>query len=243
VVRNLHDGAVFGALQTELFNPRSQQEHYVVYTIKWASNLDFRKAIFLTKVDNLKLANQTNSTLQLGNTVLDFSAINIPNKLGKGGGAFSAVIEATIVLQIIGIVCTGLLIVFTPFNLFIEFFRKRWFTVIIASLTFAATGCFGFVTGLETGIHIAVEALVKEVMDGLGVETYGGTRLLVILWVKLIVMVTSSTVWVLSWHNARYVVREKAEREAKRPVVTTASSTYPRSMERIVTPERIGTTI
>jgi hypothetical protein len=65
----------------------------------------------------------------------------------------------------------------------------------------------------------------------------------VILWVKLIVMVTSSTVWVLSWHNARYVVREKAEREAKRPVVTTASSTYPRSMERIVTPERIGTTI
>jgi hypothetical protein len=243
VVRNLHDGAVFGALRTELFNPRSQQEHYVVYTTKWASNLGFRKAIFLTKVDNLKLANQTNSTLQLGNTVLDFSAINIPNKFGKGGGAFSAVIEATIVLQIIGIVCTGLLIVFTPFNLFIEFFRKRWFTVIIASLTFAATGCFGFVTGLETGIHIAVEALVKEVMDGLGVETYGGTGLLVILWVKLIFMVTSSTVWVLSWHNARYVVREKAEREAKRPVVTTASSTYPRPMERIVTPERIGTTI
>jgi hypothetical protein len=146
-----------------------------VYTTKWASNLGFRKAIFLTKVDNLKLANQTNSTLQLGNTVLDFSAINIPNKLGKGGGAFSAVIEATVVLQIIGIVCTGLLIAFTPFNLFIEFFRKRWFTVIVASLTFAATGCFGFVTGLETGIHIAVEALVKEVMDGLGVETYGGT--------------------------------------------------------------------
>jgi hypothetical protein len=243
MVRNLHDGAVFGGLRTELFNPRSHQEHYVVYTTKWVSNLGFRKENSLTKVDNLKLANQTNSTLQLGNTVLDFSAINIPNKLGKGGGALSAVIKATIVLQIIGIVCTGLLIVFTPFNLFLEFFRKRWSTVTIFSLTFIATGCFSFVTGVETGIHIVVETLVKEVMDGLGVETYGGTGLLVILWVKLIFMVTSSTVWILRWHNARYVVREKAVREGKRPVVVTASLTYPRSMERRVKPEQIGTTI
>ena len=113
----------------------------------------------------------------------------------------------------------------------------------IFSLTFIATGCFGFVTGVETGIHIVVETLVKEVMDGLGVETYGGTGLLVILWVKLIFMVTSSTVWILKWHNARYVVRERAMRAAKRPVEMTASSTYPRSMERIVKPARIGTTI
>ncbi|KAH8749191.1 hypothetical protein F5882DRAFT_470731 [Hyaloscypha sp. PMI_1271] len=142
-----------------------------------------RNTTSCTPLNNLKLANQTNSTLQLGNTVLDFSAINIPNKLGKGGGALSAVIKTTIVLQIIGIVCTGLLIVFTPFYLFLEFFRKRWFTVTIFSLTFIATGCFGFVTGVETGIHIVMETLVKEVMDGLGVETYGGTGLLVILWV------------------------------------------------------------
>jgi len=190
--------------------------------------------------DKLKLANQTNSTLQLGNTVLDFSAINIPNKLGKASGALNAVIEAIIILQIIGIVFTGLLIVLTPLNLFIAFFRKMWFTIIIASLTFLATGCFVVVTGLETAIHVAVDAVVEEVMDGLGVEAYGGTPLLVILWIKFIFMVTSSTVWFLSWHNKRYVVREKVER---RPVVVTAISTYPRPMDRIATPEGIGTMI
>jgi hypothetical protein len=190
--------------------------------------------------DQLKFANQTNSTLQLGNTVLDFSAINIPNKLGKAGGAINAVVEVIIILQIIGIVFTGLLIVLTPLNLFIAFFRKAWFTIVIASLTFLATGCFVVVTLLETAIHIAVDVLVDDVINGLGVEAYGGTGLLVILWIKFIFMVTSSIVWFLSWHNKRYVVREKVE---KRPVVVTASSTYPRPMERLRTGERIGTTI
>ncbi|KAE9362859.1 hypothetical protein N431DRAFT_551069 [Stipitochalara longipes BDJ] len=199
-----------------------------------------RNTTSCTQLNKLKLANQTNSTLQLGNTVLDFSAVNIPNKLGKAGGALSTVIEAIIVLQIIGIVFTGLLIVLTPLNLFISFFRKWWFTIIVASLTFLATGCFVFVTALETAIHVAVDALVEEVMDGLGVEAYGGTDLLVILWIKFVFMVTSSTVWFLSWHNARYVVRERVER---RPVVVTASSTYPRPMERIATGERVETTI
>ncbi|KAN0109993.1 hypothetical protein V8E51_006380 [Hyaloscypha variabilis] len=193
-----------------------------------------------TQLNQLKLANQTNSTLQVGNTVIDFSAINIPNKLGKSGGAINSVVEAIIILQIIGIVFTGLLIVLTPLNLFVAFFRKTWFTIVIASLTFLATGCFVVVTVLETAIHMAVDVLVDDVIDGLGVEAYGGTGLLVILWVKFIFMVMSSTVWFLSWHNKRYVVREKVE---KRPVVVTASSTYPRPMESLGTGERIGTKI
>jgi len=192
------------------------------------------------EADQLKLANQTNSTLQVGNTVIDFSAINIPNKLGKSGGAITSVVEAIIILQIIGIVFTGLLIVLTPLSLFVAFFRKTWFTIVIASLTFVATGCFVVVAVLETAIHMAVDVLVDDVIDGLGVEAYGGTGLLVILWVKFIFMVMSSTVWFLSWHNKRYVVREKVE---KRPVVVTASSTYPRPMERPGTGERIGTKI
>jgi hypothetical protein len=179
----------------------------------------------LTKrIDKLKLANQTNSTLQLGNTVLNFSAINIPNKLGKAGGQLSAVIETIIVLQIIGIACSGLLIIITPLNLFIEFFRKWWFVPIVASLTFLATGCFVVVTTLETGINFVIRALVHEVADGLGVEAYGGDELLVILWIKFIFMAASSTVWFCKWHNARYVVREK---EVRRPAVATARSNFP----------------
>lgn len=115
--------------------------------------------------------------------------------------------------------------------------------MIVASLAFLATGCFVVVTVLETGIHIVVDALVEEIMDGLGVEAYGGTGLLVILWVKFVLMVTSSTVWFLSWHNTKYVGREKVESEVKRPIVATASSTYPRPVERTATLERIGGTI
>lgn len=188
--------------------------------------------------------NQTNSTLQLGNSILDFSAINIPNKLGKAGGQLRAVIEAIIVLQIIGIVCAGLLIVLTPLKIFIEFFRKWWFVLIIASLTFLATGCFVVVTALETGVNFIVKALVHEVADGLGVEAYGGVGLLVILWIKFLFMVASSTAWFCKWHNARYVVRE---REVKRPIVATARSNFS-EIDKINTPpdpprERVGATI
>jgi hypothetical protein len=141
------------------------------------------------------------------------------------------------VLQIVGIVSTGLLLILTPLNIFISFFQRWSIQLIIAGLAFLATGCFVFVTVLETGIHVAVKDVVNELGDGLGIEAYGGGALLSLLWVKFIFMAGSSTVWFLKWHSARYVKRGKevevkprvSRPKVSKSVVRTATLNYPQT--------------
>ena len=160
--------------------------------------------------------------------MLDFSALNIPNKLGKAGGQLGAVIKAIIVLQIIGIVCTGILIVLAPLYLFLAFFRKKWVQHIIGGLALLASSCFIVVAIAETGVRIIIDTVVNDGFADLGVEAYGGDKLLIVLWVEVVFMGLSTSVWFFKWFHERYVRREQGPIVSeKRPVVSTARSTYP----------------
>lgn len=177
---------------------------------------------------------QTNSTLKLGNTVLDFSALNIPNKLGKAGGQLGTVIEAIIVLQIIGTVCTGILIVLATLSMFFAFFKRRWLQFIIGALALLASSCYIVVAIAETGIRIVVETVVYDGFADLGIEAYGGDKLLAVLWIESVFMGLSTVVWALKWFHGRYVRREKeVVPSEKRPVVPTAQINY---IEGVTTP-------
>ncbi|KAG4434050.1 hypothetical protein IFR05_010472 [Cadophora sp. M221] len=166
---------------------------------------------------------KTNSTLQLGTTVIDFSALNLPNKLSSATGAIPAIFTAIFAIQVTGIVASGLLILLTPLNVFISFFIFR---LTIAALAGIATACFGAIAGIETGIMVIINILVNGLGEGLGIESQRGGEFLALLWVSFVFMSISTTVWFLKWHRDRYIRRPKVDFVTGRPLVESARSAY-----------------
>ncbi|KAH7370915.1 hypothetical protein BKA65DRAFT_562869 [Rhexocercosporidium sp. MPI-PUGE-AT-0058] len=169
---------------------------------------------------------KTNSTLQLGNTVIDFSALNFPNKLALASGGIPAVFTAIFTIQVTGIVASGLLVILTPLNIFISFFQRFIFRLAIAALAGIATACFGVIAGIETGILVIINTLVNGLGDGLGIESQRGGEFLALLWVSFVFMSISTTVWFLKWHKDRYIRRPKDDFVISRPLVMSAESTH-----------------
>lgn len=170
--------------------------------------------------------NSTNSTVQLGTTTVDFSAINIPAKLSKSGGQLKAILNAIIALQIIGIVCSGILILLTPLTLFLSFFNKWIFRLAIGCFAALAAACFAVTAGFGTGIQVAVSALVNGLGDGLGVEAYSGGNFLALTWISYIIMMISTILWFMRWHAHRYVRRGNELGSMQRPLVKTTESSF-----------------
>ncbi|KAG4420483.1 hypothetical protein IFR04_006403 [Cadophora malorum] len=168
----------------------------------------------------------TNSTLQVGTTVIDFSALNIPNKLASATGGIDTVFTAIFAIQVTGIVASGLLIILTPLHIFLSFFQRFIFRLAIAALAALATSCFGVIAGIETGIMVIVDVLVNGLGEGLGIESQRGGDFLALLWVSFVFMSISTTVWFLKWHKDRYVRRPKEDYVTERPLVKSAQSMY-----------------
>jgi hypothetical protein len=83
--------------------------------------------------DQVKIANQSNSTIQLGPTVIDFSALNFGNKLAQANGQVNQIIKVLFALQIIDIVSSGLCMLLSPLYLVVKQLRiplmqiaERW---------------------------------------------------------------------------------------------------------------------
>ncbi|PVH80859.1 hypothetical protein DL98DRAFT_626302 [Cadophora sp. DSE1049] len=168
----------------------------------------------------------TNSTLQIGTTVIDFSALNLPNKLSSATGGIDSVFTAIFAIQVTGIVASGLLILLTPLHIFLSFFQRFIFRLAIAALAGIATACFGVIAGIETGIMVIVDVLVNGLGEGLGIESQRGGDFLALLWVSFVFMSISTTVWFLKWHKDRYVRRAKEDYVTERPLVKSATSMY-----------------
>ncbi|KAH7413479.1 actin cortical patch SUR7/pH-response regulator pali [Cadophora sp. MPI-SDFR-AT-0126] len=169
---------------------------------------------------------KTNSTLQIGTTVIDFSALNLPNKLSSATGGIDTVFTAIFAIQVTGIVASGILIVVTPLHIFFSFFQRFIFRLAIAALASIATACFGATAGIETGIMVIINVLVNGLGEGLGIESQTGGDFLALLWVSFVFMSISTTVWFLKWHKDRYVRRPKEDYAVERPMVKSATSTY-----------------
>ncbi|KAL2066762.1 hypothetical protein VTL71DRAFT_2834 [Oculimacula yallundae] len=169
---------------------------------------------------------KTNSTLQLGTTVVDFSALNLPNKLSGASGAIPKVFKAIFAIQVTGIVAAGLLIILTPLTIFISLFQRFIVRFSIAALAALATACFGVIAGIETGIMVIVNVLVNGLGEGLGIESQRGGEFLALLWVSFVFMSTSTVVWIMKWHKDRYMRRPVEDMLVSRPLVKSAKSTY-----------------
>ncbi|KAK0122484.1 hypothetical protein ONS95_010715 [Cadophora gregata] len=167
----------------------------------------------------------TNSTLQLGTTIIDFSALNLPAKLSSAKSSITSIFTAIFAIQVTGIVACGLLIVLTPLHIFLSFFQRFIFRLLIAALAAIATICFGFIAGIETGIMVIIDVLVDGLGEGLGIEAQSGGAFLALLWVRSVFMSVSTLVWFGKWHGDRYVRRVKTDYVVERQVVKEAKST------------------
>ncbi|KUJ08951.1 uncharacterized protein LY89DRAFT_315797 [Mollisia scopiformis] len=174
--------------------------------------------------------NSTNSTVQLGTTTLDFSALNIPAKLSASGGQIKAVLKTVLALQIIGIVSAGILIILAPLEILFSFFRRWLVHLVIGCLAALATACFAVIAFAATAIQVAVSSLVNDLGDGLGIEAYSGGNLLALVWISYILMEYAAVLWFIRWfirwHAHRYVRREKGLGPSQRPLVRTAESRF-----------------
>ncbi|CZT11359.1 uncharacterized protein RAG0_15531 [Rhynchosporium agropyri] len=194
------------------------------YTPNYASPDAKRSTKKCTRYDQVA-SNRTNSTLQLGTTVIDVSALNIPNKLADGSGMISKVFKALFAIQITGLVATGLLILLTPLNLCISFFKRSTFRSIITALAGLAAACFGVTAFIYTAIIVVTSTLVNTLGKGLGIESLKGGNFLALIWISAVFMSISLIVRYLKWHKQRYVKRSKAD-FVSRPVAQSAKSEY-----------------
>ncbi|KAH8593039.1 hypothetical protein B0O99DRAFT_689249 [Bisporella sp. PMI_857] len=154
----------------------------------------------------------SSSNFQVGDVLVDFSALNIPNKLSGAGGTIKALFDAIFALQIIGIVSTGLLFLTSLFLIF-PFFQRSlirgvaWLLAILGSLSLT------IVTIIEAIIAIIIPVVVNNIGDGLGVEADSGGSFLALVIVSSAFVVNIAALWTLhlivSWHELSYVRREQ----------------------------------
>jgi hypothetical protein len=196
-----------------------------MHSIQYIS-LNFPSRTYANKLVGDIHINAPNSTLQLGTTTLDFSALNIPAKLSKSGGQIHAVLTAIIALQIIGIVSCGILIVLAPLSILLPFLNRWLIHLIIAGFATLAAACFGVIAGISTGIQVIVSSLVNQLGDGLGIEAYSGGNFLALVWISYVFMAYAGVLWFIRWHAHRYVRRGRELGMSQRPLVKTAESAF-----------------
>ena len=132
--------------------------------------------------------------------------MNVPNKIAKTLKLANGVMEAVFILQVIGIVASGILILLTPLYLALG---RRSVTILLGLTSLGAT-CFGFVAVVETAIMFSIKSIVNEIGEGLGIEAYSGGKFVALLWVNFLVIFLSSILWFLLWHDTKYAKRDNA---------------------------------
>jgi hypothetical protein len=134
--------------------------------------------------------------------------LNIGNKLAKAGGQLNQVFTVIFAFEIIGIICSGLLLLIAPLSLLRPL--NIWsIHFIVAGLATLASVSLGFVAVVWTGVTVVTTGAVNQLAGDLGVEAKTGGSELAMLWASYILMSVSSTVWAVRWHKATYVKREK----------------------------------
>jgi hypothetical protein len=134
--------------------------------------------------------------------------LNIGNKLAKTGGQLNRIFTLIFAFDIIGIVCSGLLLVLAPLSLLPPL--NIWsIYFIVAGLATLASVSLGFVAVVWTGVAVVTTGAVNQLAGDLGAEAKTGGSELAMLWVSYILMSLSSIVWAVRWHKATYVKREK----------------------------------
>ncbi|KAH6673341.1 hypothetical protein B0J14DRAFT_590590 [Halenospora varia] len=153
--------------------------------------------------------NNTNSTLRVGNAVVDFSALNIVNKLNSTSGSLKSLLLAFIVFQIIGIVCCGLLILATPLYLLLPFLQNRPVRIVIAFLVSLGAMSYLLTAGIVTGVATVAAGALDQLAGDLGVDAKKSSAELAILWVSAVFMAIAQGFWFTEWHMNTFARRSQ----------------------------------
>ena len=152
-----------------------------------------------------------NSTIQVGNVLVDYSAVNIPAKLNGGAALIRTLFDAIFAFQVIGIVATAVLLVISPLLTF-SIFQFRLLRSLAGVLAILSAVFLTLVAIIETLISTIVPNIVNQIGDGLGVSASSGRSMLAMTGISSAFAGTLAGQWIVnlivSYHDRTYVRRE-----------------------------------
>ncbi|KAJ5033008.1 uncharacterized protein L3040_009593 [Drepanopeziza brunnea f. sp. 'multigermtubi'] len=214
---------VVNRLVAEVLDALGIKDYYSLYLDEFCSGdytesggMDTDKCTSFDNALTLPGSSSSSSTLQIGSTIFDFSALNLPAKLSSAGGTITQLTRALLALLALGTASSGLLILLTPLltillSLFLHPKRQPAVRLLLTALAALASTSLLTVAAIETAILVLVSGLVNGVGDGLGIEVQSGRRYLALLWVSAGAMLLATAVWLWTWHVEYYVRRPRPE--------------------------------
>jgi hypothetical protein len=167
----------------------------------------------------------TNSTVTIGQTRFDFSAVNLPNKLSSAGGQLTTILSLIFALQLIGVISTGLLILICPLSLVLSIFNGRLARFAIAGLATLAAISLSIDAGVLTAVPIVAGKLVNQLAGDLGAQAHPGGNFITMVIVSSVFMDLSSLIWFVQWFDRRFARRSEGDKITNVRDPTTKSKT------------------
>lgn len=157
--------------------------------------------------------------------MVDYSALNILNKLSGSGGVITGLFDAIFAFQVIGIVGIGFVFLLAVPLLFISSNAgiPRFLAGIIATL---ASVFLLIVSLVQIVIAIAVPQVVNPLGEGLGVDATRSTNFVAFVAVSSVFTSIISLVWTIhnfwTWHDKKYIARslERVDGDCDTPLAS-----------------------
>lgn len=149
---------------------------------------------------------QSQNTIQLGTTTLDFSALNLPEKVTSISNQLTTGFRFMFGLEILGMITAGLLILILPF-LFFNQLRLPIALIGASSIASISALCFFLVALIQTAVAITAGGIANQLGYGLGLSAHRGGPQLVLLWASTVLMIFPASILFAQWFDKIYIRR------------------------------------
>ncbi|RKF62006.1 putative integral membrane protein [Erysiphe neolycopersici] len=163
-------------------------------------------------------------TFQVGTTILDISALNIPAKLTGGSGQLTTVLRILYILGVVGIVLIGILILVSPI-LFLSRFRRPIVHFGIGAIAALATILILFTALIQTIIGALLGGMINQLANDFGIYAKPGIALMIIAWLSVILLLIPTSILLTLWFNGIFIRRSNVALEKKQIPITRTSDT------------------
>ncbi|CAD6501168.1 BgTH12-01422 [Blumeria graminis f. sp. triticale] len=205
------------AIVSEILHALGVRQWYGLYLGAFCSG-DFKdKKVFkelgvvsCSSTQKTTKSREPEDTIQIGNTIVDFSALNLVKKFTMTLGLLSTFLKSIFVVEIVGVALCALVFLLSPL-LFINRFRTFKLRLCLGILALTAAVCFGVVAVVQTIIGVLVKCLVSQLGSGLGIRAESGRRLLSLLWINFGLMIVSSMALLAQCFKEVYVRKSTSE--------------------------------
>lgn len=152
----------------------------------------------------------SNSTVDIGQVRLDFSALNFPNKLSGTGGQLTAIFTLIKALQIIGVASTAILILVCPLSIALPIFNGSMVRFAIASLAGIAALSITIDAAVLSLLPIIVGSILNKLVGDLGAQAHVGVKFIVMSVISAVLMITAFILWAVHSFDATFMLRSHA---------------------------------